>query len=515
MAVDPARRRRWIADLARRLEAAGFAVRLTAAPSRSVERGTGLLLDLERMILRRHRPLGSDPDPLHGLPDLGPADRPDLVIDLGADPEPRPGVRVLAVRYDGLPGEDALIAPLLAGHVPAFEVVDLETGAILERGVASAELAVGLGGLMDAVTTRLAALLVARLRRPDRPHAPPRPMAARAGRPLAYAAGTAARAVALAIYRLCCHAPHWRVGWRMVAGPGVLERGDLTGEPFRVLPDPGRCFYADPFAATHKGRSAVFVEGLDHRVGRGFIAAVPFDAAGPTGPAVPVLEEPWHLSYPFLWQEDGELYMLPESGLAKRLVAYRCVEFPFRWEPVATLLEGVEIGDATLVRHGGRLWLFAAGRDGTGGYSDTLVLYSAASLFGPWEPHPGNPILVDVAEARPAGAIVRQGGRLVRPVQDCTDGYGAALGLAEITRLDATGYSQTVVRTIRPGAGWPGRKLHTLNRVGDLELVDGAVIRPKPALLMGLADRIQAPDRALSPPIVSGALSGAPVFLAF
>jgi hypothetical protein len=26
---------------------------------------------------------------------------------------------------------------------------------------------------------------------------------------------------------------------------------------------------------------------------------------------------------------------------------------------------------------------------------------------------------------------------------------------------------------------WPGRKLHTLNRCGDLELIDGARIQPK------------------------------------
>ncbi|WP_075217911.1 glucosamine inositolphosphorylceramide transferase family protein [Mongoliimonas terrestris] len=503
LAVDPSRRRRWIADLARRLLDAGFAVRLIDADRRPPVRSVGLLLDLERMLLRRHRPLGADPDALDALPPVGSLDRPNIVIDLSAAPAARPGARTLAVAFDGLFGEDALIGPLLAGHMPAFEIRDLDGGfdggLTLERGRPSRETAVGIGGGMDAATTRLAALLVARLRDPDRPLPPPEAATARAGRALPYAARTLAATAALTLYRLCCHAPHWRVGWRHVTGPGVMERGDTDGVPFRVLPDPGKCFYADPFAATWQGRTAVFVEGLDHRVGRGFIAAVPFDGNGPTGPAVPVIEAPFHLSYPFLFEDGGALYMLPESSLADRLDVYRCVDFPHRWEKVATLLEGRQLGDATIVRHGGRLYMLAAERDGTGGYSDTLAIYSADTLFGPWAPHPGNPILVDVATARPAGAMVRRDGRLFRPVQDCTDGYGAAITLAEITRLDETGFAQTVIGRVRPSASWPGRKLHTLNRAGDLEVIDGAVIRPKLAGLMGFADRLQAPKPAPHP----------------
>lgn len=515
--VDPSRRRRWIADLARRLLDAGFAVRLVDAERRPPARSVGLLLDLERMLLSRHRPLGADPDDLAALPPAGGLDRPDVVIDLGPAPTTRPGTRTLAVAFDGVFGEDALVAPLLAGHMPAFEIRDLDRGLTLERGRASRETAVGIGGGMDAATTRIAALLVARLANPDRPLPPSdaRAPIAVAGAAASYAARTIAATAALTLYRLCCHAPHWRVGWRHVSGPGILERGDTEGAPFRVLPDPGKCFYADPFAATWQGRTAVFVEGLDHRVGRGFIAAVPFDHTGPTGPAVPVIEAPFHLSYPFLFEDGGELYMLPESSLANRLDLYRCVDFPLRWEQVATLVEGRQLGDATLVRHGGRLFMLAAERDGTGGYSDTLAIYMADRLLGPWVPHPGNPILVDVATARPAGAMVWRDGRLLRPVQDCTDSYGAAITLAEITRLDETGFRQTVVGTVRPSPSWPGRKLHTVNRAGDLEVIDGAVIRPKVAGLIGFADRLQAPKpappRAAGPPApAKAARSAAP-----
>jgi hypothetical protein len=66
-----------------------------------------------------------------------------------------------------------------------------------------------------------------------------------------------------------------------------------------------------------------------------------------------------------------------------------------------------------------------------------------------------------------------------RPVQDCTNGYGCALGLAEVVELSPTSFKQIVRHTIGPGPLWPGRKLHTLNRCGRLELIDGTNIQPK------------------------------------
>ena len=58
-------------------------------------------------------------------------------------------------------------------------------------------------------------------------------------------------------------------------------------------------------------------------------------------------------------------------------------------------------------------------------------------LEGPWQPVPGNPVMVDVASARPAGTPFTWGDRLVRPVQDCVGRYGAGLGFAVVDRLDA------------------------------------------------------------------------------
>jgi hypothetical protein len=242
-----------------------------------------------------------------------------------------------------------------------------------------------------------------------------------------------------------------------------------------------------------RGRAALFFEDLDHRVGKGVISVIEFDASGPTGPARLALEEPWHLSYPFVFARDGHLWMVPESSTRDDVALYRCVEFPSRWERHATLLSGVEAADATLFERDGLWWMMAATRPHAGGYSDTLSLYFADALAGPWRAHPGNPIFVDSRRARPAGGVIARGGRWLRPVQDCGDAYGGALGLAEITRLDREGFSQIELAVVRPGPFWPGRKLHTWNRSGRLEVIDGAAINPKFAPLRPWAMGAQAP----------------------
>ena len=157
------------------------------------------------------------------------------------------------------------------------------------------------------------------------------------------------------------------------------------------MPIPNNRFFADPVPISWQGRTFVFFEDLDHRVGKGTISAIEFDGTGPVGEVIPVLEEPWHLSYPFLIEHDGDLWMIPESTAHNDVPLYKCVRFPDKWERHSTLLSGFELADATITRHNGMNYLFGAWRDGTAGYSDILAIFYAEHLFGPWLPHASNP----------------------------------------------------------------------------------------------------------------------------
>ena len=279
--------------------------------------------------------------------------------------------------------------------------------------------------------------------------------------------------VAENVYAKLFRSPHWRVGWRRVAGSDLWDTQSLSGTRWTHLPDPGVRFFADPMAITHGGRTVLFVEDFHHDRQKGVISAVEMTADGPAGPVRCVLEEPWHLSYPHVFAQGGEIWMIPESCENREVVLYRADPFPDRWRREAVLIADQPLTDATLVEHEGLFWLLAT-RDDPAQPSADLCVFSANTLFGPWRPHPGNPVLRDPRTARSAGPIVRRDGRLWRPVQDCSHHYGAAVGLAEITRLDTAGYGQAVRNTLAPCREWPGRRLHTLSQAGGFEFIDGS-----------------------------------------
>ena len=486
---DDARPHAWMVRLAKLLDDGHRELQIAWART-AAQRPGGLeaLFELERMLLRGGKAGGSDAvsKDACGNP-RQPGSNPDIVVDFtdlerDAASTPRLYLRPL---YNGAAGEDAVLAAILSGDLPVIEIRDEIGGQILDAGRPSAEVAEGLGGSLDTVMARTGTLLGAVLSGKPRPA--PRRMNgfdhARSKSPASYVLGGIAVAILKRIYRLCCYAPHWRVGWRYTDDTGIWNSADLSGPAWKAIPSPAHRFYADPFAVTWKGRTFGFFEDLDHRVGKGIISAVEFGETGPIGPVIAVLEEPWHLSYPFLLQHDGELWMIPESTGNRDVTLYKCVDFPGRWERHTTLLSGLELADATVVRHDGLYYLLGASRDGAAGYSDTLSLFHSDRLFGPWIPFAANPVMVDRASARPAGNFVTINGQLWRPVQDCTHGYGCALGLAEVTELSPTSFRQEVRHIVRPGPLWPGRKLHTLNRCGRLELIDGTSIQPKVASL--------------------------------
>ncbi|MCJ2134597.1 formyl transferase [Methylobacterium sp. J-026] len=487
--LDGARPLGWHVKLLRRIgEIPGIGVlSVDDAPGPGTWPHTADLLFRLEALVHGLRRVGSEPIPGAELdPWRRAAPAPDLVLDLCGDVPAGPGIWRLV--YDDRPGEDALLAALVADAVPHLALV--EDGATRAAGRLGADRpGIVLASFEDALA-RTVTLIAAALRnriagRTGAGATGPGSVGHRGGLTVPRLGSRAGRMLAGALvhrlYRLCYHAPHWRCGWRALSGPDLIELKRHPGTGWTVLPDDGRRFYADPFPIAVAGATHLFVEDFPHATGKAIISAVRFGPNGPDGAPVPVLEEAHHLSYPFVFERQGCVWMVPESSAAGTVDLYRATRFPGGWVKEATLLSGVVASDATLVEHAGRWWIFAAVRDaeidapaGSGSFHDALHLWSAPDFRGPYTPHPANPVLVDPALARPAGRIVARGGHLIRPIQDCADGYGRALTLARIDRLDSDGFAQTVIGRIAPGPAWPGNRLHTLNAGGGIECIDGS-----------------------------------------
>jgi hypothetical protein len=254
------------------------------------------------------------------------------------------------------------------------------------------------------------------------------------------------------------------------------ESDRLTG--FAPLPAVPGHSYADPFLLEEDGAVHLFFEDLDKRRGKGVISHSQLAADGTLSEPRPVLERPYHLSYPFVFRWEGQIYMLPETGHNRTIELYCCRAFPYGWTLERVLLEGWRATDATLHRSDdGGWWMFAA-VDELGEGCSALFLFQAPTPLGPWRPHPQNPVQTDQRHTRPAGRLFRREGRLLRPAQDGSLRYGGGLWLMEVLKLTKGTYQERPF--IRVGPNWLEGNLclHHLDATDRFEVIDGMQLRP-------------------------------------
>jgi hypothetical protein len=268
----------------------------------------------------------------------------------------------------------------------------------------------------------------------------------------------------------------WFVARRRVPASGPTLPSDLSG--FEIIRAPAGHFYADPFLIEVDGRHHLFVEDYTFANKRAAISTLELRPDGTIGPPVVVLDRPYHLSYPFVFRHDGELYLVPEAKGSARVQLYRAVQFPDQWE-LASIVADFPAADPTILVRDGRLWLFVTrALRGTNPW-DELFLYHADDLAGPWIPHPRNPVVSDVRSARPAGRVFERDGVLYRPAQDCSRAYGWRISWNRIEVLSTTEYREAPVATTQP-TGVPNvERTHCYDTDGTFEVLDGLRWHPR------------------------------------
>jgi hypothetical protein len=287
---------------------------------------------------------------------------------------------------------------------------------------------------------------------------------------LARLAGRVVRRAALSL----CTEEQWFVAWRR--RPALPEvQSPRSGPAYRVFQPPRGHSYADPFLVERDGRHYLFFEHYPHATYHGVISWIEIDAQGnPSSPAV-ALSTDYHLSYPCVFEHDGQMYMIPETRTRRRIELWRADRFPDRWTFERVLIDNVSAVDATWLHYLDRYWLFAGLRQDGSASSDELHIYSSGGPFGPWRPHRANPVVTTVRGARPAGRPFLAGGHLIRPGQDCAAVYGHLVRLYRVDRLSDAEYRETEVAQITPD--WlPGNVgTHTYNSDTAFEVIDGRV----------------------------------------
>ena len=248
---------------------------------------------------------------------------------------------------------------------------------------------------------------------------------------------------------------------------------------FKHLTPPKDRFWADPFIVARDGRYYIFIEEFLYATQKGHISLIVMNKNGVLEPSVRILETPYHLSYPFIFEFENDTYMIPESRANRTVELYKCTAFPRKWEFQKNLMTNCDVADCTLLQWQGKWWLFA-NRVETKGASlwDELFLYHSDNpLSDKWIPHPSNPIVSDVKSARPAGQLFVRDERLYRPSQNCSGHYGYGFNICEITKLTETEYEEKIVSKVEPKWDKHVIATHTINYADGLTVIDGQLRR--------------------------------------
>lgn len=271
----------------------------------------------------------------------------------------------------------------------------------------------------------------------------------------------------LSQWRGLTRAAIWSVG---VADVPIASFLDSRMPSIRWAPEQGRGRYlADPFPDPTGGSGVALVEDYRHEDHRGLISAVDFD--GDMSARV-VLDTGVHASYPYLVEDRGTIFCVPETYQAAELRLYRAVNFPEEWELDSILLEDVAALDPTVFRHEGRWWLFCSVE---GRHANTkLHVFHARDLRGPWEPHALNPVKTNISSSRPGGTPFVHDGSLYRPAQDGSSSYGGGVTINRVDLLTPDDFAEVEVTRIAPPAKGRYRDgIHTLAAHGRQTIVDG------------------------------------------
>lgn len=243
-------------------------------------------------------------------------------------------------------------------------------------------------------------------------------------------------------------------------------------------------FIADPFCIHILDSTYVFAEVWNRSVGRGQIAVFQLDACHHVVESRIVLGEPFHLSYPCVFTDGDDYYMLPEAWESGQLLLYKARRFPWEWERFKVLLE-LDYADPQIFFHEHMWYIFLNTDPLTNG---SASVFWSKSLVENWQPHHQNPIFSDDRLlARSAGPLAQHQGRILRFSQDCRQLYGQSVFASEIVELSP---SRITTKRIGPveidRPEWALSAFHHLDtsvtNCAYNALFDGYTKRPDPKL---------------------------------
>ena len=205
-------------------------------------------------------------------------------------------------------------------------------------------------------------------------------------------------------------------------------------------------FNADPFVIEKDNKNFCFVECFNYSEKKAKINVYELSEKGYVflGTA---LEESFHLSFPYIFEFNNEIYMVPESSKNRDIRLYKCQNFPLDWRLQEVLIDNIDAADSMIFQKD-NIWWLMTNEDPLrlNNHNYQMNLYHSENLLdGEWISHKNNPIIMDSNKARNAG-LVFDGSDVFRVSQafGFYKKYGENFSLNKIEMLDTNNYLETM-----------------------------------------------------------------------
>ena len=242
---------------------------------------------------------------------------------------------------------------------------------------------------------------------------------------------------------------------------------------FSRIKPPNDRFWADPFVVFKNNKYFIFFEELIFKNDFAVISYIELQPNGEFSQPKVILKKDYHLSYPFIFEEKNEMYMIPETMGNNSIELYKCVNFPEKWSLQKVLINNIQAVDSTILKYDDKFWIFTNVKANEFvSVNEDLYLFYSNSLNDDWIPHPQNPIISDIRFSRPAGKIFKENGKIYRPSQNGSNIYGYGIQINEIIVLNESEYKEVNVESIKPL--WSNNLIgtHTINHDNNLTVID-------------------------------------------
>ena len=254
----------------------------------------------------------------------------------------------------------------------------------------------------------------------------------------------------------------------------ALNFSDLYDfKKYKKIDSPDDRFWADPFFIFQDNYYYIFIEEKFFEKPHGHISVIQIDSNGNFIQTKKIIEQPYHLSFPFIFKFEDTFFMIPESHQKKTIDVFKCVNFPYEWEFYSSIMTDVDAVDTIIYPYEKKWWLFTSIKNSTFSQRNGLqIFYSDNPLTNSWIPHPKNPVINDVRYFRSAGNIFEKDGELFRPSQFMEDEYGYGISINKIDLLNFQEYVESPKFILEPN--WTSKisGLHTINHDDNFSIID-------------------------------------------